>query len=166
MVDQEKSKQELINELVALRQQVAKLETELKQTEKQRNQLLRTEREQRALAEALCQTGTALVGTFNREEALDRILEQISRVVPHDAASIILLEQGSAHVSRWRGYAKTRAMDFVESAVFNIEDIRILRRIQDTCQRMVNQLRQTLGQILCHCPHLEPWPHRWLLGRR
>jgi PAS domain S-box-containing protein len=134
MVDQEKSKQELINELVALRQQVAKLETELKQTEKQRNQLLRTEREQRALAEALCQTGTALVGTFNREEALDRILEQISRVVPHDAASIILLEQGSAHVSRWRGYAKTRAMDFVESAVFNIEDIRILRRIQDTCQ--------------------------------
>jgi hypothetical protein len=34
MVDQEKSKQELINELVALRQQVAKLETELKQTEK------------------------------------------------------------------------------------------------------------------------------------
>jgi seryl-tRNA synthetase len=42
MVDQEKSKQELIDELVGLRQQVAKLETELKQTEKQRNQLLRT----------------------------------------------------------------------------------------------------------------------------
>ena len=133
MVVKERSKQALIDQVATLQQQVAKLETELSQKEQQRKQLLTAEREQRALAEALCQTGADLVGTFDREEALDRILEQISRVVPHDAACIILIEQGTAHVSRWQGHAKTRAMEFVESAVFNIADIRILRRIQETC---------------------------------
>ena len=134
MVEREKSRQELLNELAELRQQVAKLETELNHRDKERKKLLTAEREQRALAEALCQTGAALAGTFDQEEALDRILEQISRVVPHDAACIILIEQGTAHVSRWQGYAKTRAMDFIESAVFTIDDIRILRRIRDSCQ--------------------------------
>lgn len=56
--------------------------------------LLRQEREQRELAEAFRDVGKILNATLNVEEILERILDQIARVVPFDAASILLVQNG------------------------------------------------------------------------
>ena len=65
-----------------------------------------SEREQRALAEALRDTAAALNGTLNLDELLGRILVQVERVVPSDTANVMLIENGYARVVRCRGYAE------------------------------------------------------------
>jgi PAS domain S-box-containing protein len=50
------------------------------------------EREQRDFAEALRDTTAALNGTLDFNEVLDRILANVERVVPHDAAAILLID--------------------------------------------------------------------------
>ena len=71
---------------------VARDITERKQTEA-------AEREQRNLAEALRQISITLNSTFNLDELLEHILSTVSQVVPHSAATFLLIEQdaGWAH---------------------------------------------------------------------
>ena len=66
--------------------------------------LHQAERDQRELAETLRKIGATLVSTLDRGVVLDRILEQVSRVVPNDAVAIMLIEGGQAHPARWRGF--------------------------------------------------------------
>lgn len=72
-----------------------------------KTQLLHEEREQRALAEALRDAGAVVNETLDVEQVLDRILEQIARVVPYDSANIMLVENGRIYVARHRGYEDT-----------------------------------------------------------
>ncbi len=68
------------------------------------------EREQRALAEALRDSAAALTSVLDFDEVMNRILTNVGRVVPHDAANIMLVEGNRAHVAYWRGYpAKMRS---------------------------------------------------------
>ena len=63
------------------------------------------EQRQRALAEALHDTASALNSTLNLEEVLDRILSNLERVVPRVSASIALVEEDDiVRFVRWRGY--------------------------------------------------------------
>jgi two-component system, sensor histidine kinase and response regulator len=63
------------------------------------------EREQRALAEALRDMAAALNSTLDLDQVLDRILEQVGRVTPHDVAEILLYDRAldAARVVRSRG---------------------------------------------------------------
>jgi diguanylate cyclase (GGDEF)-like protein/PAS domain S-box-containing protein len=61
------------------------------------------ESEQRALAEALADTASELSSTLDVNEVLDRILENVGRVVPHDAAHIDATVNGTPF-ERARGY--------------------------------------------------------------
>jgi NtrC-family two-component system sensor histidine kinase KinB len=63
-------------------------------------------REQSALAESLRDTAAVLNSTLDLDQVLDRILENIERVVPHEAADIMLLDDEGkwAQVVRERGY--------------------------------------------------------------
>ena len=63
-------------------------------------------REQSALAESLRDTAAVLNSTLDLDQVLDRILENIERVVPHEAANIMLLDDTGkwAQVVRERGY--------------------------------------------------------------
>ena len=63
-------------------------------------------REQGALAESLRDTAAVLTSTLDLDQVLDRILENIERVVPHEAADIMLLDDSGqwAQVVRERGY--------------------------------------------------------------
>lgn len=72
--------------------------------------LLHQEREQRTLAEALVETGAVLNETLDFDQVLDRILEQIARVVPYDSANIMLVQNGRAHIARHRGYEYTQPL--------------------------------------------------------
>jgi signal transduction histidine kinase len=58
------------------------------------------EREQRTLAEALRDIAAILNSTLQLDEVLDHILSEIQRVVPHDTANIILVEDNQAQVVR------------------------------------------------------------------
>ncbi|HOA23008.1 MAG TPA: ATP-binding protein [Aggregatilineales bacterium] len=67
---------------------------------KERERAEQAEREQRELAEALRDSAAALNSTLDLDEVLDRILTNLERVLPHEAASIMLIRQGMARVVR------------------------------------------------------------------
>jgi GAF domain-containing protein len=66
--------------------------------------LFEQEREQRELSEALEEAAAAVSGTLELEQVLDRILEQVERVIAGDAFSVFLIEGDAARLARWRGY--------------------------------------------------------------
>ena len=66
--------------------------------------LFEAERQQRGLAEALEEAASAVSSTLNLDHVLDRILEQVKRVLAGDAFNVMLLEDDTARIVRWRGY--------------------------------------------------------------
>jgi signal transduction histidine kinase len=66
--------------------------------------------QRRREAEALRDTAAALNSTLDLEEVLDRILDNVGRVVPHDAANIMLVEGGVARIVRHRGYGDGKVL--------------------------------------------------------
>lgn len=75
----------------------------------QRKRMEQAEREQRLLAEALRDTAVALNSTLEFSELLDKILINISNVVPHDSANIMLVEDGIAYIARIRGFGEKQS---------------------------------------------------------
>jgi PAS domain S-box-containing protein len=76
----------------------------------QQARLSEAEVQRRQEAEALRDTAAALNGTLDLEEVLDRILDNVGRVVPHGAANIMLVEDGIARIVRHRGYVDSKAL--------------------------------------------------------
>jgi len=68
--------------------------------------LFEAEQEQRELAEALEEAAAAVSSTLDPDQVLDRILEQVERVVAGDTFNVMLLEDGTARIVRWRGYER------------------------------------------------------------
>lgn len=60
--------------------------------------------EQRELAEALSDTMATLLNTLDMGTVMMSILENVGRVIPHDASNIMLLEGEQVRVAYWRGY--------------------------------------------------------------
>jgi PAS domain S-box-containing protein len=97
--------------------------------------LYRAEREQRELAETLHKIGATLVSTLDLEIVLDRILEQVSRVVPNDAADVMLVQDSQAVVVRWRGYERFGVAP--EQVFFSIAGTASLRQMFETGEPVV-----------------------------
>ncbi len=95
------------------------------------------EREQRALAEALRDTAAALNSTLNLDEVLDRILANVGRVVPHDAANIMLVESGVALVARARGYERHVSPGVVEAIRCSIAEIKGFKYMAEKGQPII-----------------------------
>jgi PAS domain S-box-containing protein len=74
----------------------------------ERKRMEESEREQRLMAEALRDTAVALNSTLEFDELLDRILNNIANVVPHDSASIMLVEEGIAYSARTRRFGENK----------------------------------------------------------
>ncbi len=80
------------------------------------------EREHRSLNEALRITATALSSTLNFSEVVDRILDNVGRVAPHDAASVLLVDSGIARLVGARGFkAPGRDSTFIDHFPFNTD---------------------------------------------
>lgn len=60
--------------------------------------------EQRELAEALSDTMATLLNTLDMNTVMMSILENVGRVISHDASNIMLLEGEHVRVAYWRGY--------------------------------------------------------------
>ncbi len=95
------------------------------------------ERDQRTLAEGLRDTAAVLTSTLNLEEVLDRILENIGRVVPHDAANILLMEEGIAHSVRVGGSRVQGAEEWFRTYDFVIDKVPTLRTVMETGKPLV-----------------------------
>ncbi|HIC89331.1 MAG TPA: GAF domain-containing protein [Anaerolineae bacterium] len=78
----------------------------------------------------------AVSSTLNLDRVLDRILEQVDRVIPCDATNIMLVESGRARVVRWRGYERFGAEEFVSQVVFPITEVPNLQHMVETGEPM------------------------------
>jgi signal transduction histidine kinase len=78
------------------------------------------EREQRMLAEALREIAALLTSTLDTHEVLVRILTTLARVVPHDAANILLMKGDHIDTARFLGYRNDCLMSSLKVPVWEI----------------------------------------------
>jgi PAS domain S-box-containing protein len=94
--------------------------------------LFQAEHEQRELAEALAEAAAAIGSTLDLDQVLDRILEQVDRVIPGDAANVMLIEGDQARIARWRGYERFGVQERIPAITFSLAETAGLRRMRDT----------------------------------
>lgn len=103
----------------------------------ERNLLLRAERRQRELAEALEEAAAVVSSTLNIDEVLDHILEQVARVVPGDASNIMLVEGHYARLVRWRGYERAKKAGWFPGKLYRIDRLPTLMGMMQTGESLV-----------------------------
>jgi PAS domain S-box-containing protein len=101
------------------------------------------EREQRVLAEALRDTAAALNSTLDFGEVLERILENVGRVVAHDTSDIVLLDQGYWRVVGQRGFTERRLKEWQAGLHLPFEQRPLLRRAVETATPQIIADTQT-----------------------
>ena len=92
------------------------------------------EREQRVLAEALHDTAAALNSTLNFDEVLNRVLDNVGRVVAHDAVDIMLIESDVARPIGSRGYAERGEETWLLQQRFQIRQFPRMQQMLETGQ--------------------------------
>jgi signal transduction histidine kinase/DNA-binding response OmpR family regulator len=102
-------------------------------TERQRAE--QRERRQREFVEVLHDVTLALVSSLDIEVVLDRLLADLGRVVEHDAANIMLVDEDgdNAHIARSVGYSQPATPKFLVLH-YQIADTYTLRVMRDTQQ--------------------------------
>jgi PAS domain S-box-containing protein len=91
-------------------------------------------RQQQALAETFNQIIISLGSSLNYESVLDRIIEYLGQVAPHDAACLLLVEGDVARAFRWHGYAGFNQDDPFTRRTLSIAHTPALQLIQETGQ--------------------------------
>lgn len=104
----------------------------LVQTFTQHKRINAIEEEQRIIAEAQLDTAKALTSTLDLNEVFERILENISQVVPNDAANIILIEQGNAQLVDRDDYSDKAQIARLRTGRVRVEAYDDLRTIVET----------------------------------
>jgi len=77
-----------------------------------------------------------LDSTLDMDRVLDRLLEQVSRVVPNDVANVMLIEGDQVRITRWHGYDRF-GIAVVATAAHSVADIPNLRQMVETGQPVV-----------------------------
>ncbi|MFQ3534821.1 MAG: histidine kinase [Aggregatilineales bacterium] len=93
--------------------------------------LQEAEREQRRLAELLRDTVAAFNSTLELNEILRRILDNVKRIIPHDAASIMLLEGAQARLVQMNGWTEEE-IAILSTISLNITEIDYLNLMYHT----------------------------------
>jgi PAS domain S-box-containing protein len=108
--------------------------TELKQAQDAQRATEAAERDQRVLAEALRDSAAALNSTLNTNEVLDRILEQVARVLPvSDSITVMLIENDEARVVRFKGhYSESGLGESIWKVRFPVNETANLRHMIET----------------------------------
>ena len=108
------------------------------------------------LAHALRQASVALGSTLHFDEVLDRLLEEVNRVVPYDAANVMLLEGDTARIFRGRGYEHSGALAELRTLRFNLPEVPGLDRMRESEQPLVLP-NVTAGDDWLHFAADERW---------
>lgn len=102
------------------------------------------EREQRVLSDALRDTAAALSSTLEYDVVLDRILENVGRVVEYETVDIMLLSDGVARMVRTRGFEKFGvSSEQAAQEEFPLASFQNLREIEETASPRVISDTQT-----------------------
>ncbi|NMC12051.1 MAG: diguanylate cyclase [Chloroflexi bacterium] len=119
-----------------------------------------TEREGRILAEALRDVALAVTSTLDISEVLDRLLENVYRVLPCSMTNIVLVDdEGIGRVAHFRGYKDPAVIDWLKNITFDIDKVESYQFMDKTGQALIvpdthavdywkirdNQLRSYLG---------------------
>lgn len=100
--------------------------------------LFQAEHDQRMLAEALSESAALINRTLYYDEVLDRILDSVGRVVPCDAANIMLIDaEGVGRVARGRGYRPQDENALLTGVALPIAESPTLRQMLETLQPLV-----------------------------
>jgi PAS domain S-box-containing protein len=87
--------------------------------------------QQRILSEALRETIAALTSTLDLKTVMARILDNVGRVVPHDASNIMVLEGDTARVLYSRGYTPDSG-EIVTGFGFPPNENRLLKKLRES----------------------------------
>jgi PAS domain S-box-containing protein len=136
-VDLRRAHDELEIRVVARTAEPSESNTMLQQEIAERRRVEEAEREQRVLAEALRDSAAALNSTLNFEEVLDRILDNVNRVIAYSVGNVMLIESGVARVVRRRGYDELGLSDAVMAVRFPIAETPNLRQIMETRRPLI-----------------------------
>jgi len=93
-------------------------------------------REQQALADALRDTAVALSSTLDFDEALDRILTNVGRAIPHDTVAIMLIENEIARVVRCKSHDESSQQVFLGQQLV-IKETPSLRQVFETVRPLL-----------------------------
>ncbi|MBN1148267.1 MAG: PAS domain S-box protein [Anaerolineales bacterium] len=115
----------------------ARLFEQAQQEITERKRAEEAERELRQLSEALRDTTAALNSTLNLGEVLDLLLANLERVLPHDAANVMLAEGGVGRVVGRRGYTSRGQDEAVLAVRYNLADVANLRQMAETGRPLV-----------------------------
>ncbi len=102
----------------------------------------------RAQADALYKSAITLNSTLELDAVLDRVVDHVGRVVPHDAASLLLIEGDFARVVRSRGYQKRGPDGSHREVRYAVTDTYDLKQMLTTNQP-------------CIVADIAEYPHRW-----
>ncbi|MBN1966966.1 MAG: PAS domain S-box protein, partial [Anaerolineae bacterium] len=92
--------------------------------------LYRSEQQQREIAETLRDIGLVLTGALRQEDVLERILTQVARVVPYDAAGVWLVnEDGGYQMLAGIGYEQYGLTDNVRGLVWMPDDDSVMTTV-------------------------------------
>ncbi|NWF67927.1 MAG: PAS domain S-box protein [Chloroflexi bacterium] len=115
----------------------------------QRQRAEAAEREQRLVAEALRDSAAALTSTLYIDEVIERILDDVTRVVPCDAANVMLIEQDVGRVVATRGYDRLGLDAAARNSRFPLAQTPNLRWMVEHVQPMVlGDVRRYSGWVL------------------
>ena len=99
----------------------------------ERRQIEEAEREQRILAESLRDTAAVLNSALVLDQVLDNILTNVGRVVPHDAATIMLVnDDGEGYIVREHGFAEREGADRIKALRLLIASVPHLNEMVET----------------------------------
>lgn len=97
--------------------------------------MAQAEQQERQAVEALQRASAALISTLKYDEVVDRILEQVSQVVPGDTNNVMIIEKGNlARIFRGRGYDRFGTAETLSETTMNISTVPGLRRMLETQQ--------------------------------
>jgi len=94
--------------------------------------------QERDLSQALTEAAAILSRSLDPDEVLDRLLEQVSHVIPCDAVNVMLIdEQRRARVVRSRGYERFGSEAFTANVRFDLREVANLKRMAETGEALV-----------------------------
>ncbi|MEP7291111.1 MAG: PAS domain S-box protein [Chloroflexota bacterium] len=88
------------------------------------------ERKHRTFANALSNITAVLTSSLNLETVMERILDHVGRVVPHEAANIMLIEEDHVRVAFWHNYG-AKCDELFRTSRYSL-DIPMLREMLQT----------------------------------
>lgn len=96
------------------------------------------ERKHRIPVEALRDTPSALNSTLDFDSVLEKILENVERVVPIDSANIALMEDNQLHFVRFHGYENHRASEKeLETMRLSLDSSPISKKVFETGEPVI-----------------------------